>query len=505
MKRQKIFLAICIMVLGIMLPCNIAHAETVGDVIRDEVDYVKEKVDDAADTVKGVADVTQDLIIVVGDQIVELAADDLELLSALDAVLGTEFDTWENQSKLTPTLDWLQDRVDDYDNITYREGKTTMDEIFRMSIAKDVVDIAVNGVEFWNPLSKSGESEIKGWKEIAITKKLGDLLGDKKLAEKIYGGYDNALTVVDTVNNLGEMAETISGDDPDKWLQLWLQIGDQTSEFTKYNPFWALNSNLWEYGMKTEEWKNFVEENKDNFTQAFWGAFADGFVDCMKSLPGEIRQIVSSVSNAFKEEEEEPGFIERLIGALKPSNQVGVYKPNIYFYAPESLEIDVEFLEEHLLTETIPEYAYGWGTIVCGDGKIICQDETYDFLFYESLADVELFEKETGWIIYADTRREQLLEVLALYEFNEKETADFMEFWMEKLEAGVDYVMYPQDTECVDRQMPIVIIPEPTEITRIWFGFEKYVDQEIATPQVEPIVREGFTVVEWGGFFLNID
>lgn len=48
-----------------------------------------------------------------------------------------------------------------------------------------------------------------------------------------------------------------------------------------------------------------------------------------------------------------------------------------------------------------------------------------------------------------------------------------------------------------DVGMPIEITPVPTKITRIWFGFETYVGQEIKTPQIEPILREGFTVVEW--------
>lgn len=76
-----------------------------------------------------------------------------------------------------------------------------------------------------------------------------------------------------------------------------------------------------------------------------------------------------------------------MAGALKPSHRVNIYKPNIYFYADLPLEINVEFANAELLTEIIPEYSLGWKTMVCGDGSIICQDETYDFLFYESLAD----------------------------------------------------------------------------------------------------------------------
>ena len=51
--------------------------------------------------------------------------------------------------------------------------------------------------------------------------------------------------------------------------------------------------------------------------------------------------------------------------------------------------------------------------------------------------------------------------------------------------------------------MPIEILPVPTQITRIWFGFEVYTGQVPKIPQVSPIIREGFTVVEWGGFFLD--
>lgn len=211
------------------------------------------------------------------------------------------------------------------------------------------------------------------------------------------------------------------------------------------------------------------------------------------------------ISTFFREGEEFENMTlwERFMCQAKPSSKVNVYKPNIYFYSDNPMNINVEFLEEQLLTETIPEYFLGWDTYVHGDGKITCQEEEFDFLFYESLASREMAQQEYGWIIYAATREEQLLRILAEYDFNEKETYDFMEFWMEMLEDGVDYVMYPQNTKDVDKQMPIRIMPEPEEITRIWFGFEKYNGQAVERAEFVPIVRKGFTIVEWGGFFLD--
>ena len=65
--------------------------------------------------------------------------------------------------------------------------------------------------------------------------------------------------------------------------------------------------------------------------------------------------------------------------------------------------------------------------------------------------------------------------------------------------------MDPQSTKCVDLQMPVEIHPIPDAITRIWFGFEEYEGQNVEIPEAEVIPRDGFTVVEWGGFFLDVE
>lgn len=66
-------------------------------------------------------------------------------------------------------------------------------------------------------------------------------------------------------------------------------------------------------------------------------------------------------------------------------------------------------------------------------------------------------------------------------------------------------MMYPQETDCVDCQMPMNISPTPDSIRRIWFVFEKVDDakENVLEPKVLEIERSGFTVVEWGGFLLN--
>lgn len=432
------------------------------------------------------ADVATDVVIVIGDVMVDMADSDLVLLSELDQVIGIISGTEEHSTLVTPSLEWLGDRVDDYNDILYREETTTGDDIFRMSIMKTTF---------------SGLAH--NWKENAITKKLTAIWGETK-AGKAVDLYSKAQTVTSTIDGIMELKEIIKSDDADKALQIYLELGDMLSDISDGNIVWEFNSNSWNYLRKTEQYQKFLTENEDNFGKAFWKATWDGCGECVKDLPREINSIAKNLSGMFqKEENMKLPLIERIAGSLKPSNQVNVYKPNIYFYSEVPLQISVEFVEEHLLTKMIPEYSMGWNVMVHGDGKLTCQDNTYDFLFYESLASESLVDKGTGWIIYEDARREQLLEILSLYDFNEQETVDFMDFWMEMLDEDTNYIMYPQNTECVDLQMPVEIQPEPAAITRIWFGFEKYDGQRVETPKVTPINREGFTVVEWGGFFLD--
>lgn len=188
-------------------------------------------------------------------------------------------------------------------------------------------------------------------------------------------------------------------------------------------------------------------------------------------------------------------------GASATANGINVYKPNIYLYPAEDTDFTAEFILPRLLTVSDPLYGSGWSGTAHPDGTLDIGGEKYDYLFYESLTDEKLCQTQEGFAVPADRREEVFREVLAGYGFNEKETEDFIDFWTNKLEAGCDYAMYPQLTEAVDASMPITVSPEPDSITRIWFAFEKN-GTPASQAQPEPIERNGFTMVEWGGFFI---
>ena len=195
---------------------------------------------------------------------------------------------------------------------------------------------------------------------------------------------------------------------------------------------------------------------------------------------------------------------DKYSGRTKPANGVGALKPNIYLYPEEKTDVIVSFDHPELLTTVIPDYSGNWSVTAEPDGTLHSENgQDYSYLFYESETQPFFFGNKEGWLIKADERAERYTEILTEYGFNEKEIADFVEFWVEKLPEGVDYMMYPNVTEVIDKAMPVSFSTEPDSIFRIWFTFEVYDDQEVPEPEVEEFIRDGFTVVEWGGVILN--
>ena len=220
--------------------------------------------------------------------------------------------------------------------------------------------------------------------------------------------------------------------------------------------------------------------------------------------------VAVSVFSGLAHSEEGGKFLDSLWDALmeriKGPNGIGAYKPNIYIYTEDgtTIYVTVTFLDPDLLTTTIPDYSGIWQVEANHDGVLTDAEGTeYGYLFYESETLTHYFQTEKGWLIKADSREEQYREILSAYGFSEREIDDFIEYWVTKLDAGKDYMMYPQDTKIVDRAMPVVIDPTPEEVVRIWFAFDEETKDSYTVPQITAIERDGYTVLEWGGVILS--
>ncbi len=171
-------------------------------------------------------------------------------------------------------------------------------------------------------------------------------------------------------------------------------------------------------------------------------------------------------------------------------------KPAIYLYPIEDMDIQVQVDVKGFLYNDIPDYHDGWDVFVTKDGII---DGVYDYLFYEALL-WKIDIPEEGWVVEYDELEGWFELNLPILGLNEKETGQFIEYWMEELPQAKYYEVKLFDREFVDENMTLSIDPAPDTVIRLLFYF-KPLEKEISLqePTIVTPTRDGFTVVEWGG------
>lgn len=194
-------------------------------------------------------------------------------------------------------------------------------------------------------------------------------------------------------------------------------------------------------------------------------------------------------------------LIPDLIGFSDFELEEGVdYKPVIYLYPEQPTDVSVKLDYNGTLTVTDPYYGNGWevtaqpsGTLTCADGSV------YPYLFWEGERDFEYELCEGFCVSGADTER-FLLQKLSFLGLSEKETADFMEFWLPHMEKNAYNIITFRGEDYTDNAV-LDISPKPETVIRVFMTVkpsDEYVD--IASQKLEKAPeRSGFTVVEWGG------
>ena len=126
-------------------------------------------------------------------------------------------------------------------------------------------------------------------------------------------------------------------------------------------------------------------------------------------------------------------------------------------------------------------------------------DNKYDYLFYEvQLNKIDL--PDEGWVVKYDKLENWFDEELIEFGLNQKEKAQFKEYWLKDLKQSSYYEIKLLDEKFLSENMNLIITPEPQTIIRLNFYFKPL--NEIITlkePEIIKKERKGFTVVEWGG------
>lgn len=177
------------------------------------------------------------------------------------------------------------------------------------------------------------------------------------------------------------------------------------------------------------------------------------------------------------------------------------YKPIIYLYPTEKTEITVKLGKPNNLTVTYPIYSNGWTVIADTDGTLtdINTGRKLYSLYWEGIHS-EPIKQDEGFVVEGSRVVEFLEEKLAILGLNEKESEEFIIYWLPKLkENKYNYIRFASIDE-INKNMPLELSKDPDTIIRVLMQY-KALDKPIKVTEQElkQVNRVGFTVVEWGG------
>lgn len=179
-------------------------------------------------------------------------------------------------------------------------------------------------------------------------------------------------------------------------------------------------------------------------------------------------------------------------------------KPVIYLYPTSEQTVSVKLDYKGKLTCTYPEYKDEWKVKAEPDGTLIniSDNREYSYLYWEGVSDNK-WDMSKGFVVKGSDTEKFLQEKLSYLGLTPREYNEFIVYWLPVMQkdkynliafAGKDYENLAQ----------LKITPQPDSILRVMMVFkplDKYI--KVEDQELQPFVRKGFTVVEWGGTELN--
>ncbi|MFB0918125.1 MAG: hypothetical protein QMB63_03520, partial [Clostridiaceae bacterium] len=207
-----------------------------------------------------------------------------------------------------------------------------------------------------------------------------------------------------------------------------------------------------------------------------------------------VTGVLVLIPDLFKKDKaEEPPVISNTTKPL-----VKTEKPFIYLYPTKNTAIDIKLELKGEMTNSYPKYKDGWRVTANSEGIIWDEDHNvYTGLYWE--ANLGNYEIKKGFTVKRDDMELFLFEKLGVLGLNQFEIKDFMEYWGDRLKKYEYSDITFLDNEYTDRAK-IISDPVPDTTIRVFMVFQEGSKDSKLEPQtLEPKVRQGFTLVEWGG------
>lgn len=175
-------------------------------------------------------------------------------------------------------------------------------------------------------------------------------------------------------------------------------------------------------------------------------------------------------------------------------------KPVIYLYPESEQKVSVKLNLKGKLTCTYPNYQDGWEVVARPDGTLIntADNREYSYLYWEGITDNK-WDMSKGFVVKGTDTEKFLKEKLAYMGLLPKEYNEFIVYWLPILQEN-PYNLITFAGEEYENAAQLHISPKPDSMLRIMMLYRPLEKPVIIEAQdLKPFVRQGFTVVEWGG------
>lgn len=207
----------------------------------------------------------------------------------------------------------------------------------------------------------------------------------------------------------------------------------------------------------------------------------------------------------------------------------GCGKPVIYLYPKKETEIRVELKSPVKFSTQIPLYKGFWQVLANSEGKLVdlkkedkdcqlinnklgseyakkaCQENVYPYLYWSgNIISIDYPKVDDGWIIKKEDVSSFLEKTLSDIGFNSQEKKDFTSYWVPEILAKDSpyYRISFLQTEDLNKLFPMEVNPKPDTVYRLFLDYSPLLNKpevDLQTPELNKLIRKGFTLVEWGG------
>ena len=175
-------------------------------------------------------------------------------------------------------------------------------------------------------------------------------------------------------------------------------------------------------------------------------------------------------------------------------------KPVIYLYPTSEETVTVKLDYKGKLTCTYPEYKDEWKVIAKPDGTLtnVSDNREYSYLFWEGVSNTK-WDMSKGFVVKGNETEKFLQEKLEYLGLTPREYNEFIVYWLPIMQEN-EYNLITFAGEDYENLAKLKITPKPDSILRVMMIF-KSLDKpiDVEEQELKPFVRDGFTVIEWGG------